>query len=417
MTTIQRCATAAFISAALSATPQVQAYGFGDQGFLQTPIVRTDLLSPTEGTAGNPLKVSGCHFGQNPCPTLRTVFAQPNYWSQNWPSSCIPGFDCPSHWWTVVMNNEPVDAAANPGPPDASLARVYPGGGTMGFTTLFGNDNFPGDTYWRAHLVLNMSYANPIVGGIPFLGFGAFAGHGNQGPIGALRPSNPNVPHILKFDSKLWYFELPQPCCGATPVQLQTITNWLQIFANWGTYPKMVQIALWHQSRDPRHPSVPDPYLSGSVPVGQNMPWDWRYTHSGYYPGAKMLSLTAESISAVCGFSVPHLVLNQDVHYSIDLQQLFSCLNAHHYFDEPMPTTYDIPVTIVDWASEGTGLGGGLWTDVHNMRMVGASAGLADQNDGDVGAPRDDSLPPSAAYGPGTEAIGEAFKNSPSASN
>jgi hypothetical protein len=51
------------------------------------------------------------------------------------------------------MNNEDAFSTLNPGPPNASLPRALPGAGIMGFATLFGNDNFPGDTHLRAHLV------------------------------------------------------------------------------------------------------------------------------------------------------------------------------------------------------------------------------------------------------------------------
>ncbi|MEP7043420.1 MAG: hypothetical protein ABI843_10175 [Dokdonella sp.] len=156
-----------FLLAAMIATDSF-GYGFGDQGFVQTPVVRTDLPSPLEGTAAYPLQVSGCHFGQDPCPTLPTVYPQSNFWSQNYPASCVPGFTCPTHWWTVILNNEPNDVVGNSGPPDASLPRSLPGSGIMGFTTLHGNDNFPGDTYWRAHLVLALK-TNPVRGGLPYL--------------------------------------------------------------------------------------------------------------------------------------------------------------------------------------------------------------------------------------------------------
>ncbi|MEP7043419.1 MAG: hypothetical protein ABI843_10170 [Dokdonella sp.] len=223
--------------------------------------------------------------------------------------------------------------------------------------------------------------------------------------------SDPTIPHILKFDARLWQSALPEPCCGDQPIQLQTLTSWVAVIANWGTHPKMIQIALWHQSRDPRQPSLPDPYLSGSVPVNCNTPWDWRYTHSGLYPGAMNLTMTAESIAAYCGFSVPTLVLNQDTHYSIDLQQLYSCMNSHHLFDEPMPAaTFNLPITVVAWANEGSGINGGLWTDVHNMRMVGATGAHGES---------DDSATPAAGmpdrevaqYGPGTEAIRRALED------
>jgi hypothetical protein len=97
---------------------------------------------------------------------------------------------------------------------------------------------------------------------------------------------------------------------------------------------------------------------------------------SAYFPGAIFVSSRAEDLRVYCGMSVPSLVLQQDVHYSIDLQQLFRCMSDHGLFvdgqgnDESLPTTSNIPITIVNWANEGTGVNGSLWTDVHNMRMT-----------------------------------------------
>jgi len=189
---------AAILIISACGTTSALAYGFFDQGFTQTPVVRTDYFSNIAGTARTPLQVSPCHFGQNPCPTLRTVWPQSNYWAEGFPANCSPFYNCPNYWWTLIMNNEPREASGNSGPADVSLPRYWPGGGgIMGFSTLYGNDNFPGDTYWRAHLVLSAYPTNPVVGAIPYLGFGAFANGGNRWPIGALNPSNaPYIPEI-----------------------------------------------------------------------------------------------------------------------------------------------------------------------------------------------------------------------------
>lgn len=394
------------ISTLLLAVSQSQAqtaFGFFDQGFTQTPVVRTDFYSSTAGTSVNPLQISGCHFGQNPCPpaspsggpgTVRTVFPQSNYWTQNWPANCVPGFSCPPHNWILIMNNEPRDDAGNLGPPDASLPRYEPGaGGVMGFVTVHGSDNFPGDTYWRAHIVLNAYVSNPVLGGLPYLGFGAFANHGNGAPIGSL--NNSSAPHILKFDSRLWGSTLPQPCCGPGTTQLQTITSWLTIIASWGTHPKMIQIALFHQAHDPQHPSIPDPYLGGPSPQNSRVKWDWRYTQSGFYPGAEYITLKADDLNTYCGLNVPTLVLNQDVHFSINVQTLYTCMNNHNLFLEPLPATANLPVNTVLWANESSGINGYLWTDVHNMRM-----------DATAGAPQAVDEPQTSEYADGEPQYG-----------
>lgn len=366
------------------------AVGFFDQGFMQAPVVRTDYLSATTGTALDPLQVSGCHYGQNPCPVLRSIWPQSNYWTQNVPANCVPGYTCPPRWWTLIMNNEPTDDAGNLGPPGASLPRHVPSaaiapifdglfsdsfdgaGDVMGFATLYGNANFPGDTYWRAHLVLNNHAANPVRGAIPFLGFGAFADHGNGGPIAMLNA--PASPHVLTFKSRLWGVSLPEPCCGPDTTQYQTVTVWLTLIAKWGSHPKMIQMAIYHISRDPRHPDIVDPYLGSPSPQNSHVQWEWRYPQSGYSPGALYLSAKADDMGAYCGMPIPTLALGQDVAYSIDLQQLFQCMSNHGLFDEPLPATPEIPVAAVQWSIENTGIDGYGWFDVHDMRVIAPAA-------------------------------------------
>jgi hypothetical protein len=347
--------------AAACVAATARADGFFDQGFVQTPVVRTDYLDANAGTASSPLQISGCHYGQDPCPALHSVFSQSNAWNLNWPGSCLPGF-CPNYW-TLTLNDETADSLSNSGPPDVSQAHVWPGFGMMGFNALYGDDNLPGDTFWRAHLVLNFNYPDPQFGGNPFFGIGAFYGHGNGGYPGTLNPSKAAGATVLEFDARLWESQLPQP---VSAYQQSTIVFWFQVFAVWGPHPKAIQIALFHQASGG--------YLA--TPTLATIPWDWRYMDSAYYPGAIFVSSRAEDLDGYCGMRVPSLVLHQDVRYSIDLQKLFQCMSDHGLFvdgqdnGEPLPVTSDIPITIVNWANEGTGSNGSLWTDVHNMRLL-----------------------------------------------
>jgi len=335
--------------------------GLFDQGFVQVPVVRTDYIDADAGTAANPLRISACHYGQDPCPALHAVFSQSNAWSLNWPDTCAAG-TCPNYW-TLTLNDEAADSLSNSGPPDVSQPHAWPGQGMMGFNALYGDANFPGDTYWRAHLVLNFHFPDPQFAGNPFLAFGAFAGHGNDQRIGALNASSPSTPSVLEFDARLWESNLPQP---VWELQQSTIVFWVQVFADWGPHPKAIQIALYHQASAG--------YLA--TPTLATIPWDWRYVDSAYFPGAIFVSSRAEDLDGYCGMHVPGLVLHEDVHYSIDLQQLFQCMSDHGLFvdgqghPEPLPPTEDIPITIVNWANEGTGVDGDLWTDVHDMRMT-----------------------------------------------
>jgi hypothetical protein len=342
-------------------------YGFFDQGLVQTPVVRTDYSSADAGTAVAPLAISDCHFGQNPCPLLHSVFSQSNYWSLNWPEGCQPG-SCPNYW-LLTNNDENADSLSNSGPPDASLPHAWPGNGIMGFNVLYGDDNFPGDTYWRAHLVLNFWFTDPQFAGNPFLGFGAFSSHGNGGNLGSLNPSPPGVPSVLEFDARLWGKNLPTP---VYEFQQSTIVFWVQVFANWGAHPKAIQIALFHEASGD--------YLGSSIPA--TTPWEWRYVDSVYYPGAIFTSTRAEDLTSYCSMRVPRLALQQDVHYSIDLQKLFRCFSDHGLFtdglgnNDPLPATANIPITAVNWADEGTGVKGDIWVDVHNIRMTDVADGI-----------------------------------------
>jgi hypothetical protein len=385
-------------------------YGFGDQGFVQTPVVRTDYYSSTEGTASNPLAISGCHFGQSPCPpasptggpgTIRSVFPQSDYWTQNWPANCSPLASCPTHNWVLIMNNSPTDQG-NLGPPDASLPRFAPGGGgVMGFSTLYRDDNFVGDTYWRAHLVLSTYPANPAPGAIPYLGFGTTYNHGNPWPVGLL--NNSSAPHILKFDVRLWGSLLPTPSGN----QMSTMVSWVAIIANWGTHPKLIQLALFHQSHDPLHPTIPDPYMGAPSPLNSRVQHDWRYTHSSLYPGFEYITLKADDLQAYCGITIPTtLPYRQDVHYSINMQTLFTCMNTHHLFmtGEDLPATPSLPIYTVLWANEASGVNGYLWTDVHNMRMD-VTAGAPEEVDEAPAAPSDAAF----EYGAQTKMIRAAL--------
>jgi hypothetical protein len=355
------------LGAALLSAGPAHADGFFDQGFVTAPIVRTDYFEADAGTAANPLRISDCHYGQDPCPALHSIFSQSNAWSMNWPAGCLPGF-CPNYW-TLTINDETADSLSNSGPPDVSQPHVWPGFGMMAFNALYGDDNFPGDTHWRAHLILNFGFPDPQFAGNPFLGFGAFSTHGNGTRLGALNPSPANVPSVLEFDARLWDSNLPAP---AWEYQQSTIVFWFQVFASWGAHPKAIQIALFHEASGG--------YLA--TPTLATIPWDWRYIDSAYFAGAIFVSSRAEDLQGYCGMHVPNLVLHEDVHYSIDLQKLFQCMSDHGMFvdgqgnPEPLPATANIPITIVNWANEGTGVNGDLWTDVHSMRMTTTADGI-----------------------------------------
>jgi hypothetical protein len=331
---------------------------FHDQGMTRTPVVRTEYVYPDTGTATRPLVIGECLWGG--CGSQRTVYPQSNYWQYHWPCViCVSPLQ-PNLYWSILLNNEPRNSNNNSGPPDASLPRASPGHGLMGFSTLYGNDNFPGDTYWRAHLVLNfVSFANPVFGGIPFLGFAEFSNRGNNGrPLGYLQPSSSGYPSVLSFAAQLWGAGPPTPIPGGS--QPATLASYVWVLANWGTKPKAIFITLYHYNIQNSVP--PDD------PAGYH--FNWPITQSAFYPGADIVYIDAEDLDDYCGFGVPALIHRKDVDYSIDLTALFRCVDDRLLFTERMPPTNDIPVTQVLWANESTGVDGYLWVDIHDQKML-----------------------------------------------
>jgi hypothetical protein len=330
---------------------------FHDQGMVRVPAVKTDYADPAIGTESSPLVIGTCLW--NNCGTERTVFSRSNYWQQNLPCDPCTGPSAPDLYWTLLLNNEPRADDRNSGPPDVSLARAVPGRGLMGFETLYGDDNVPGDPYWRAHLVLDfLQRSNPVHGGIPFLGFGDFSSRGNRGrPIGYLQPSSNAQPSVLSFQARLWDAVPPVPIGGGQPA---TLSSYVWMLAEWGTTPKAIFVTLYHYN------------LQNSVPPSNPAVnhFSWPFAQSVLYPGAEIVYIDAEDMAYYCGFETPSLALHEDVAYRIDLTQLFACVDQRGLFTEPMPPDPDVPVTQVLWANESTGLQGEIWTDVHDPKML-----------------------------------------------
>lgn len=351
-----------FVPLAILLAPVLGHAQFHDQGMLRKPAVKTEYVGPKTGTAADPLVIGTCLWGN--CRPERLVFRQPNHWSQNLPCDPCTGPHQDDTYWAALFNNEPRADPGNSGPPDASLPRAAPAAGLMGFATLRDGDNLSGDTRWRAHLALDLvGYENPVFGGIPFLGFGEFSARGNRGrTLGYLNPATPAHPSVLTFGARLWEAIPPTPIAGGT--QPATLASYVWIVANWGTKPKAIFITLYHYN------------LQNSVPPGNpaSYHFNWPITQSALYPGAEIVYIDAEDMGFYCGFDEPLLALQQDVAYSVDLTALFGCVTRRNLFTEPLPDTPDIPVTQVLWANESSGVDGALWIDVHDPRMIGASA-------------------------------------------
>jgi hypothetical protein len=329
---------------------------FHDQGMRLKPAVKTEYVDPKTGTAGEPLVIGTCLWGN--CRTERLVYQQSNAWQQNLACDPCTGPPKPDSYWVALFNNEPRADPHNSGPPDASLPRAAAGAGLMGFQTLRGAS--PADRQWRAHLVLDfVAYSNPVFGGIPFLGFGEFSNRGNRNrPLGYLQPSSSAEPSVLSFGERLWRAIPPVPIAGTT--QPATLASYVWVLANWGTKPKAIFVTLYHYN------------IQNSVPPGDPAinHFNWPITQSALYPGAEIVYIDAEDMAYYCGFDLPLLAPQQDIAYRIDLTALFACVSKRNLFTEPLPSTADIPVTQVLWANESSGVDGALWIDVHGQQML-----------------------------------------------
>ena len=334
-------------------------------------MVRTEYVFSSEGTSYNPLTISACIFASSAeeCQNPPTVYQQSNFWSQNM-SACWPWAPC-NNFWNLILNNENAYTTANSGPPDASLPRSLPGQGIFGFNTIY--DNFPGnsdpgDNMWRAHLVLNMSsqFPNPSTDRLPYMAFGAWTGRSTPGLIGVLNPSSGSKLTTIQFGARLWQW-IPTTHWPSPEYQDQGLVlgGYVVAFSDWGTYPKAIQINLFHWGWED---------MSG----WGKLDWNWPINESTYYPGARFLVVNAEDLQGLCGMNVPQLTYpSADVNYSIDLNALFHCADQYGMFNEPLyeplPATANIPITSVSWATEGSGRDGAVWIDVHDMRMVSAN--------------------------------------------
>lgn len=398
----------------------VQGYGNG------TPPVSTDYYAADEGTASNPLTLTSCPVSA--CPPWPDVYQQSNSYRQNVPMWVCPTWPGLCDHWTLIMNNEEAfqplspGTQGNPGPPDQSLPRALPGYGIFGFATLYGNANFPGDTLWRAQMVLNVSsqFPNPTIGRVPYMAIGAFTGWGAPSPIGVLNPSNGSKLTTMKFGARLWQFLPTTNWTDYNAVihcQPLLVDAYVTFFADWGTHPKAIQVNFFHwvgKSTDPAPPATACPDHSYYDLTGWYAnDFDWPIQESVYHPGARFAYVDAEDLQSLCGITVPRLQWpDQEADFSIDIDALFHCAAQAHItnpytgmptstpvFGEPLPSTTDIPITSASWATEASGKDGGIWIDVHQMRMVSANQSL-------VGSTLNKMLSESPrAYGPETESI------------
>jgi hypothetical protein len=326
-------------------------YGFWDQGF-NNPKVRTNYDSLYAGTAADPLTIAVCLF--TGCPIFPATYSASNPVSMN-----LASFS-EHQYWVLLDNNEPsYDNGCNSGAPDTSLPHASPGDGIFGFAPIM--DTAAGETFSRAHLVLNSNFANPCLGGIAYMSIGAHSNRGNVDStgnsqlLGALN-ATPGVPHTVSFVTKLYEYE---PMHAAL-YRLVVVAKWPDDRGH--DLQRMIQLNLFHDGNSDS--SASGPYT---------MQWSWPFTEDTFAPGAEVVYFDSEDVQLLCsGYSVPRITSsnsNVDLSYDVDLQTLYECASRWGGWSNAMPTKADIPITSVDWAVEGQGTSGALWVAVHNMRM------------------------------------------------
>jgi hypothetical protein len=326
-------------------------YGFWDEGFIN-PKVRTNYDSLYEGTGTDPLTLTPCLFSD--CQRFPSAYSTSN------PASLNLSSFSERQYWVLLNNNEPSnDNGCNSGPPDTSLPHSAPGDGIFGFAPIINaaiGENFP-----RAHLVMNSNIANPCLGGIAYMSFGAHSNRGNVDSsgnsrlLGALN-ATANTPHTVSFVTKLYEYQQ----MSAALYRLVSVATWPD--GQGRDLPRMIQLNLFHDGDDDSSASGPG-----------KLRWSWPFTEDTFFPGAEVVYFDAEDVQVLCpGYSVRRMTLsdaNVDLPYDIDLQPLYQCASRWGGWSNAMPTTLDIPITSIDWAVEGQATSGALWVAVHNMRM------------------------------------------------
>lgn len=351
----------------LSFTEVATAAQFHDSGF-QAAVIRTDYNSQTEGQPSNPITfTSPCLFPGQFCGTGSVTYESTNGFSQNvedWPLS---------DFWVLSINNEnsynkvcPTNPdpgvncppgqllveAQNPGPPNQSLPRASPGFGLMGFTAI--KNSLPGEDFYRAHLVMNGMFANPEVGGIPYLSIGADRYRGNGSAVGYMNIAGMVGTSNLQFNARLWDFKLPSP----VESQPATLAFYLMATTSWAGKKRGIFITLAHWNID----------WSTAAEATTSLKWNWPVQESFYYPGAEFFFIDAEDIYPHCGISVPRLTtIGQEILYNLNIESLFRCASNLGAYEAPMPY-HVLTIDSVHWAVEMTGENGWLWPSIHDMK-------------------------------------------------
>jgi len=208
-------------------------------------------------------------------------------------------------------------------------------------------------SWYQAHLLVDNEGTSgaKFDGAIPFLSIGAQYGRGNASYVG-----------------KMNSFGVPRRTTWASKVNMATATgsdtnyHYVVAIATWGGKTRMLFVNLFHYNTD----------WSSSSSLGLHRHWNWRASHSFYYPGADIAFIDAEDIVTHCGSgvgTVPRITsIGVTTYYSLDWEALYRCVSNGGLFDTAMPTSA-VPLLGVHWGNELFG-DAAIWVIVEQMKMA-----------------------------------------------
>lgn len=347
-------------------------YGLHDPGF-QAAAYRSDY-GRTEGSSGNPVRyLDPCIFAESFCGTGPTVGADTSAASD--PALFLPG----ARYWVLHINNEPAFtnkpvATRNPGIP-GQVSRLVPldavgddGVLPVPQTVEVIRGSLAGENFARAHLMVQhlgpgLSGDPNGARGLPFASLGADHERGNGGLLGAL--NDPDQPHVVSFVTRVWDYGEPE---GGPVFRDGGLWFYFYAISEWGGRQRGMFLSLKH---------VGD-FTDASTPEqpGVSFRWNWPLRESFFQPGVDWAFIDAEDLQTGapewrCGFTLPPLdQTGVDRRMRVDLQALFECASRRGLFQQPMPGSGQLPLLGMHWAVEMNGVGGFLWTSIHDMRIT-----------------------------------------------
>lgn len=253
-----------------------------------------------------------------------------------------------SNYWMLTANDDPAFDQCNPGPPNASESIV-----TLSQYGLFkaeAQTNSSGNQ--RINLMLNENqspeYCSKVGGdqeNIPFIAFGAQSDKGNGGPVATIG-NNPLYDNssVLNFRARL-HARLPFECdTGSVSCNSSShgVHAGVYFIAEWDDVPKLVFVNLYANGNG-IFADHPDQLLLSK--------WNWPIYESAYWPGGEIISVGHNS---VCASHLDPITTSTARNYSIDIGDIFRCLNTQGAFGTSLPTS-GVDIEGVHWFIEATG--------------------------------------------------------------